>query len=426
MRPSSSTPHRHGVARSDRPLPGGVLGTMRNDRDTSRSPQRRYGGAWPEQNMKGTGDALQDCDPAAVDQPDPVGGDPVCGTATEWDPAQLRRSIQLGSAPPWDDLLFRRWIAMARPPASRRVRPAATSIGRRAAPAGRLVVVVVRVIIRRPWASAARIATGHLVPRRGEAGAGDVARQPVQHRRWTTSLRYSVGATGAIVLCRPVNGHDALPVAADITLAGDQPPDPGAIAQDPSTAIGTRTWPRAARRGAGDLRLRVDSEMTLWRGRLRSGRCLAFTIAHALSVIACDSEPTQAARYRRCALTSRSAVGELPRCRGCLPRFSPPSLDGTVLVLALGAGSSAASWGWSSGSMNVQVFIPAGPGQAAAQALTIPAKRCSDMADVEYGSIIVSGVFWRPAGRRTSRQRPAGSPARRATRPRAGAVIEAL
>ena len=344
----------------------------------------------------------------------------VYGTITEWNPGEILDSIHLGSTPKWDDLLFGLGIAMA---AATGVEAASglagdVKVGRKGL---RKLVLSSAIVVGVLYVGMGFVGTivGPITSFHGEGEAAPVL-AIVSHLSpswWSELLRYWVGATAAIVLLQAVNGTMLGLSRLTYSLATNR--------QIPS-AIGKlhpqRSTPYVAVLIASVLVIGIaaTSDITFMAGTLAFGSLLAFTIAH-VSVIALRYREPDIKRPFKVPLNIRVGGGDLP-----LPTALAAVLSafGWTTVLVLHSGARIVGLVWMVFGIALYTVYRRGQDKPLRKRFTIPARALQNVADVEYGSILVP-VFGGPldddiigtAGRLASEEGDEGE---------GGAVIEAL
>ncbi|MEA2449451.1 MAG: basic amino acid/polyamine antiporter, family, partial [Thermoleophilaceae bacterium] len=349
----------------------------------------------------------------------------VAGVATEWHGQTALDSIQLGSAPRWDDLLFAAvlaCVACTGIEAASGLAPEMRASRRRLK---RLVLfidfAVVVILI-----GLATVAVAALPPVGGHSslvGSGAIEAPLLTvvssfDPSWLGhAFRYLVGLVGAMVLLQAVNGTMiglsrvtySLATNRQIpSLLGRLHPTRGT----PFVAIVLATLVSIALAASGDVELLA--------GIFALGATLVFAIAH-LSVIALRFREPDAQRIYRVPLSIRVRGGSVP-----LPLVAGAAIAslGWVSVLILHSGARYVGGAWLLGGILLYVIYRRGQDKGLRQRFTIPAAALQEAAEAEYGSILVP-VFGGPldddivgtAGRLASEEGEEGE---------GGAVIEAL
>ena len=347
------------------------------------------------------------------------------GLAMEWRPSAVIDSIDLGSSPRWQDLLFAMGIATA----------AATGVEAASGLAGDIkprrrelkkLVVASAVVAGALFVGISLLAVMAFPPQGGESGLaqGQNVNAPILaivssfDRTWATDLlRYSVGLVGALVLLQAVNGTMLGLSRLTYSLATNR--------QLPSI-IGRlhpqRSTPYLAVSGAAiivvGLAATADVEFLL--GIFAFGSLLAFTIAH-VSLIALRYREPALPRPFRVPFSVEVAGGSLP-----LPTVLAALLAGGawLTVLALHDGARIVGGLWMVFGIVLYTVYRRGQDKPLRKRFTIPARALQDAPEVEFGSILVP-VFGGQldddivgtAGRLASEEGEEGE---------GGAVIEAL
>jgi APA family basic amino acid/polyamine antiporter len=349
----------------------------------------------------------------------------VAGIATEWHGQAAIDSIDLGSAPAWDDLLFAAvlaGVACTGIEAASGLAPELRTSRRRL----RRLIVFVDLAVVVILVGVATVATAVLPPVDGQSaltGSGAIGAPLLSvvsafDPAWLADgFRYAVGIVGALVLLQAVNGTMvglsrvtySLATNRQIpSLLGRLDPKRGT----PFVAIGLATLVSIGLAASGDVELLA--------GIFALGAMLVFAIAH-LSVIALRFREPDARRVYRVPLSIKVRGGSvpLPSVVGALT-----ALLGWVSVLVLHEGARYVGGAWLLGGILLYVVYRRGQDKGLRQRFTIPAAALQEAMEAEYGSILVP-VFGSPldddivgtAGRLAAEEGEEGE---------GGAVIEAL
>ena len=349
----------------------------------------------------------------------------VLGLATEWHMSEVIDSIDLGTAPDWEDLLFAAGIATA----------ATTGVEAASGLAGdirpkrrdlRKLVIASASVAGVLFMGMSLLAVSVFPPTGGESALGGdpnhnmpvlVIANGVDAGGLSDSLRYAVGLVGALVLLQAVNGtmlglsrltyslatNRQLP-----SIIGRLHPQKGT----PFVAVSIAAVIVTALVALGDVELML--------GIFAFGSLLAFTIAH-VSLIALRYREPNLRRPFAVPFSIKIAGGSLP-----LPTVLAAAMAGVLWlsVLVLHDGARIVGGVWMVFGVVLYTTYRRGQDKSLRKRFTIPARALQDAPEVEYGSILVP-VFGGPldddivgtAGRLASDESDEGE---------GGAVIEAL
>jgi APA family basic amino acid/polyamine antiporter len=348
----------------------------------------------------------------------------VVGLATEFHPGRVIDSIHLGSAPAWGDLLFALVLAGV---AATGIEAASglapdVRVGRRGL---RNLVVFASVAVFVILVGVSSVATMAVPPVGSHSLLGSqyvaaplLGTVSAFHPHWLAEvLRYAVGGLGAVVLLQAVNSTMVGFSRIAYSLATNR--------QIPS-ALGRlhhkHGTPYVAVCIASVLSfgLACSSDIDFLAGIFAFGAMLAFVVAH-LSVIALRFREPDAERVYRVPfnVTLRGTSVPLPSLLGAVLAAA-----GWLSVLILHGGARYVGGAWLIFGVVLYVVYRRGQGKALRARFTIPAAALQDVAEAEYGSILVP-VFGNEldddimgtAGRLASEDGDEGE---------GGAVIEAL
>jgi APA family basic amino acid/polyamine antiporter len=313
------------------------------------------------------------------------------GLATLFDPDAIVDSIDLGTTPEWDDLLFATVIAGV---AATGIEAASGLAGdlrvgsrglRRVTFVGALAVLVLM--------GGMSVVALMAVPVEGGVTAlgGRWIEAPVlgvvanfEGRVLSDVLRYSVGAMGAVVLVSFVNGQMLGLSRLTYSLATNRqvPSLLGRLHSQRSTPYVTIA---IAAMVAFGLTLSADVEFLA--GIFAFGALLAFTIAHLSVIVLRFREPDRTSAYRvpLCVSIGGASV-PLPAALGALLAGA-----GWVSVIALHEGARIAGGVWMLAGLLLYVLYRRGQDKPLTKRFTIPetALRERGAGEVEYGSILV-------------------------------------
>jgi APA family basic amino acid/polyamine antiporter len=347
------------------------------------------------------------------------------GFAQTFDAGLILDSIDLGSAPEWDDLVFAAVVATV----------AATGIEAASGLAGELrvgkkglrrVVTVGTAMIFLLLGGMSVVALMAVPVQGGTTALGtEFAAAPVLGVVWSfdpdwlsSAFRYAVGVMAAAVLLQAANGQMLGLSRLSYSLATNR--------QIPSL-IGrlheSRSTPYVAISIAGliALGLAVPADVDFLAGLFAFGAMIAFTIAHLSVIVLRFREPGRPTAFRApLSVAVRGGSIPLTAAAGALL-----GACGWVSVVVFHEGARVAGGAWMLGGLLLYVIYRRGQGKDLTRRFTIPEDALRDhFAEAEYGSILVP-VFGEPldddivgtAGRLA---------AERADETEGGAVLEAL
>lgn len=318
------------------------------------------------------------------------------GLATLFDPGLVIDSIDLGSAPAWDDLVFAAVIATVAMTGIEAASGLAgeVRVGRRSlrrvvlvATAAVLLVFVgisVVALMAVPVEGASTELGGRFVeaPVLGVVSAYDPA--------WVMDgFRYAVGGLGALVLVQAVNVNMLGLSRLAYSLATNRqiPSTLGRLHPERSTP-----YVAIAVAAAMSFGLVLSADLELLAGIFAFGAMLAFTIAHLAVVVLRFREP-ELPRAFRVPLSIRVRGGSLPvpAAVGALA-----ALAAWVSVLVLHEGARVVGGAWMVGGLVLYVLYRGTQDKPLTKRFTIPEEGLQEPpSEVEPGSILVP-VFGRP------------------------------
>ncbi len=312
----------------------------------------------------------------------------IFGAATLFDAGALADSVDLGTSPAWDDLIFAAAVATV----------AATGIEAASGLAGdlrvgrrglRRVVVVgagavllvfggvsVIALMAVPVQGGATELGGRFedAPLLGVVSAFDPA--------WVADgFRYAVGAMGALVLVQAVNGQMLGLSRLSYSLATNR--------QVPSV-LGrlhpSRSTPYVAIAIAGVLAFALSvPDIDFAIGIFAFGAMLAFTIAHASVIVLRFREPDRRRAFR-IPLSIHVGRGSIP-----VPAALGALLSGVgwLSVIALHEGARLVGGLWMAAGLALYVVYRRSQGKSLTRRFTIPEEALREGKDIDYGSILV-------------------------------------
>jgi basic amino acid/polyamine antiporter, APA family len=348
----------------------------------------------------------------------------VIAFVQSWDVGAITDSIHVGSAPQWDDLAIGTVVAAvgligveAASGLAGEVR-----VGRRGL---RRVVIVTTALalVLLVGVSAAALMAVPVVDGQTALG-GQYIEAPIVGivssftPTWLMdSARYVVGATAAAMLIVTMNGQMLGLARLSYSLATNR--------QIPSAAgrlHETRGTPYIAISIAAVLAflLAIPHDLEYLAGIFAFGAMVTFAIAHLSVIVLRFRERTRPSAFR-VPLSIRVKGGSIP-----VPAALGATLSilGWISVVALHSGARLIGGVWMVAGVVMYVVYRRGQGKPLTKRFTIPAEALQDVAEAEYGSILVP-VFGEPldddivgtAGRLAAEQAEEGE---------GGAVVEAL
>ena len=316
------------------------------------------------------------------------------GLATEWRPAEVIDSIDIGTAPGWSDLLFAAGTATA---ATIGVESASGLAGDvRAGRRGlhKLIVAagLVAGVLFLGYSTLAVMA----VPDAGAPlGADPFSAAPVvgivsaYEPAWVMDvLRYAVGGVGALVLLQAVNGTMLGLSRLTYSLATNRqiPSVLGRLHPEQGTP-----YVAVAIAGTLVLLLTALADIEFMLGIFAFGSLLAFTIAHVSLLALRFREPALPRPYRvPFSISIGAASVPLPAVLAAIM-----AATGWITVLAVHEGARIVGGLWMAFGLTLYVIYRRGQDKSLRKRFTIPAKALQEAPEVEYGSILVP-VFGGP------------------------------
>ena len=313
----------------------------------------------------------------------------VIGAIQLFDLALITDSIELGSSPGWDDLLFAAVVAAI---ACTGIEAASGLAGelrvgrrglRRVVSIGAAVAVVllagfsVIALMAQPVVNGATPLGGPLI----EAPVLGVASQ-LEPAWLAEALRYAVGGLGALVLVQAANSQ-MLGIGRLTYALGRNRQIPSVL----SRLEATRSTPYITILIAGVLAfgLTASRDIEFLAGLFAFGAMLAFTLAHLSLIVLRFTEPDRPRAFR---VPLSVAVGSgsvpLPAALGALL-----SGFGWLSVLVLNEGARLAGGLWVLGGVALYTIYRRSQGKSLTRRFTIPEEALREARDVAYGSILV-------------------------------------
>jgi APA family basic amino acid/polyamine antiporter len=313
----------------------------------------------------------------------------VIGLATQFHPDRVIDGIDLGTAPAWDELLFGMVLAGV---AATGIEAASglapdVRVGRRGL---RNLVMFASVAVFVILVGVSTVSTMAVPPIGGHTAlGGQYVAAPLlgtvsafEPTALSDVLRYVVGGLGAVVLLQAVNSTMVGFSRIAYSLATNR--------QIPS-ALG-RLHPRYGTpyvavfiASAISFGLACSSDIEFLAGIFAFGAVLVFAIAH-LSVVALRAREPDAERVYRVPLSVnvRGVSVPLPAVLGAVVAFA-----GWVSVLAFHDGARYVGGAWLIFGLVLYVAYRRGQNKPLRARFTIPAAALQDVAEAEYGSILV-------------------------------------
>jgi basic amino acid/polyamine antiporter, APA family len=313
----------------------------------------------------------------------------VVGLATLGSPRDVFDTVQLGSVPGWDDLVFAAVIATA---ASTGIEAASGLAGdvrvgraglRRATAVGAAGVLVLFggislvALMAVPVEGGSTALGGRFVeaPVLGVVSAFDP--------HWTRELlRYAVGAIGALVLIQAANGQMLGVARLSYSLATNRqvPSLVGRLHERRSTP-----YVAIVLSGLLAFALTLQADVNFLAGMFAFGAMLTFTLAHVSVIVLRFREP-DARRAFRVPLSVRVGRGSVP-----LPALLGALLSGAgwLSVLVLHEGARFAGGAWMVGGILLYAVYRSRHGRSLTERFTIPAEALQEAPEQEYSSLLV-------------------------------------
>jgi APA family basic amino acid/polyamine antiporter len=313
----------------------------------------------------------------------------VVGLATLWDPGAITDSIDVGTAPTWQNFIFAAVVASV---AALGVEAASGLAGdirvgkaglRRvtALGAGAILVVLVGVSIVALMADPVHGVHTALGSRYVDAPVLGVvsAFDPAWLRE---SLRYLVGGVAALVLVTAVNGQ-VLGVARLAYSLATNRQIPSLVGRlhgrygTPYVAIGITC--------ALAFGLTVPADPDFLAGLFAFGAMIAFALAHLSVIVLRFRESERKSAFRMpLAVKVRGGSIPIPAAVGALL-----AVAGWVSVVAFHSGARIVGSAWMAGGLVLYVIYRRGQDKSLTQRFTIPPEALQEAPEIEYGSILV-------------------------------------
>jgi APA family basic amino acid/polyamine antiporter len=343
----------------------------------------------------------------------------VIGLASEWDPGELIDTVNIGTEPTWENLIFALGIATAATTGVEAASGLAGDVKVKRNDLRKLVIsaAVVGFILFFGMSFVGTVAGPIDTFEGNEAGAVLVIVSQYEPAWLMDVLRYAVGITGALVLLQAVNGTMLGLSRLAYSLAANRqiPSLLGRLHPQRSTP-----YIAVILASVVVMAIAATSDIRFMAGLFAFGSLLAFTIAH-VSVIALRFREPDARRPFKVPFSVTIAGGSVP-----IPTVFAALLSafGWISILVLHEGARIVGLLWMAFGLVLYVVYRRGQDKSLRKRYSIPERALQDGVAVEYGSILVP-VFGTPldddivgtAGRLASEEGEEGE---------GGAVIEAL
>jgi APA family basic amino acid/polyamine antiporter len=313
----------------------------------------------------------------------------VVGFATLFDPGAITDSIELGSAPAWDDLIFAAVVATV---AAIGVEAASglageVRVGRRGL---RRLTFVGGAAVLLMFGGMSVLALMAVPVEDGATALGSrYAEAPVLgvvsafESDWTMDLfRYLVGLVGALVLLQAANGQMLGLARLSYSLATNRqvPSLVGRLHErrgTPYVAIGIAA--------AIALGLTVPADVDFLAGLFAFGAMLTFFLAHVSVMVLRFREPGRSSAYR-VPLSVKVGRGRLPLPTAFGALFAAA---GWITVVVLHEGARIAGGIWMAAGLALYITYRTVEQKPLRQRFTISAEALQETPEGEYGSILV-------------------------------------
>jgi APA family basic amino acid/polyamine antiporter len=313
----------------------------------------------------------------------------LIGLAQYWDPGSIRSSIDLGTAPRWEDLIFACGVATVIAVGVEAASGLAGEIrvGRRGLRRVLLATIGVTVVLSLLVSVAALMATPVVGDR--TALGGTYIEAPVlaivssyEPGVVLDASRYVVGATAAALLLVAMNGQMLGLARLAYSLATNR--------QIPS-AVGRLQRRRGTPYVAISLAaliafaLALPHDLDFLAGVFAFGALITVSIAHLAVIRLRFREPDRPSAFRvPLSVNVRGARVPLPAVFGALI-----SVFVWISIVIYHEGARVIGAGWMVAGVTLYVVYRRGQGKSLTQRFTIPAEALQEGAGAEYGSILV-------------------------------------
>jgi basic amino acid/polyamine antiporter, APA family len=313
----------------------------------------------------------------------------LIGLAQYWDPGSISSSIDLGTAPRWEDFIFACGIATVIAVGVEAASGLAGEIrvGRRGLRRVVLVTIGMTVVLSLLVSVAALMATPVVGDR--TALGGTYIEAPVlaivssyEPGVVLDASRYVVGATAAALLLAAMNGQMLGLARLAYSLATNRqiPSALGRLQRRRGTPYMTIAFAALIA-----FALALPHDLDFLAGVFAFGALIAFSIAHLAVIRLRFREPDRPSAFRvPLAVTVRGARVPLPAVFGALI-----SVFVWISIVIYHEGARVIGAGWMAVGLTLYVVYRRGQGKSLTQRFTIPAEALQEGAGAEYGSILV-------------------------------------
>jgi basic amino acid/polyamine antiporter, APA family len=313
----------------------------------------------------------------------------LIGFAYYWDPGSISSSIDLGTAPRWEDLIFACGIATVIAVGVEAASGLAGEIrvGRRGLKRVVLVTIGMTVVLSLLVSVAALMATPVVGDR--TALGGTYLDAPVlaivssyEPGVLLDASRYVVGATAAALLLVAMNGQMLGLARLAYSLATNRqiPSGVGRLHRRRGTPYMT-----IALAALIAFALAIPHDLDFLAGVFAFGALIAFSIAHLAVIRLRFREPDRPSAFRvPLSVGVRGARVPLPAVFGALI-----SVFVWFSIVVYHEGARIIGAGWMAAGVTLYVVYRRGQGKSLTQRFTIPAEALQEGAGAEYGSILV-------------------------------------
>jgi basic amino acid/polyamine antiporter, APA family len=313
----------------------------------------------------------------------------LIGLAQYWDPGSISSSIDLGTAPRWEDFIFACGIATVIAVGVEAASGLAGEIrvGRRGLRRVVLVTIAMTVVLSLLVSVAALMATPVVGDR--TALGGTYIEAPVlaivssyEPGVVLDASRYVVGATAAALLLAAMNGQMLGLARLAYSLATNRqiPSALGRLQRRRGTPYMTIAFAALIA-----FALALPHDLDFLAGVFAFGALIAFSIAHLAVIRLRFREPDRPSAFRvPLSVTVRGARVPLPAVFGALI-----SVFVWISIVIYHEGARVIGAGWMAVGVTLYVVYRRGQGKSLTQRFTIPAEALQEGAGAEYGSILV-------------------------------------
>jgi APA family basic amino acid/polyamine antiporter len=313
----------------------------------------------------------------------------LIGLAQYWDPGSIRSSIDLGTAPRWEDLIFACGIATVIAIGVEAASGLAGEIrvGRRGLRRVVLVTIGVTVVLSLLVSVAALMATPVVGDRTALGGTYIEAPVLAIVSSYEPGVvldvsRYVVGATAGALLLAAMNGQMLGLARLAYSLATNRqiPSAVGRLQRRRGTPYVTISLAALIA-----FALALPHDLDFLAGVFAFGALIAFAIAHLAVIRLRFREPDRPSAFRvPLSVPVRGARIPLPAVFGALI-----SVFVWISIVIYHEGARVIGAGWMAVGVTLYVVYRRGQGKSLTQRFTIPAEALQEGAGAEYGSILV-------------------------------------